>query len=209
MRLLILLFLSLSAFSQPLTIGVKGGLRVTSDIEGIGASESQPYLVGPMIEARWRRFAFEFDALYSRVGYSSTFGSFYGTSTQRVRANSWEFPLLAKYRVALHGLRLYPLVGYAPRHVSGTYIDTGYSVDFNTGLRSPFRFSGSTGYDTGHALVAGGGLDFAAGHIHITPEVRYLRWKDPLFTNYGSQGYYLSVPQNEVQILLGIGWGGR
>jgi hypothetical protein len=210
MRLVFAGLFAASALAQVVTLGVKGGIRTTNDLEGSGTSESKPYLVGPMAELRlpWH-FSFEADALYSRFGYTSAQSNFAGTNDQRARANSWESPLLAKYRFAIRGVRPYALLGYAPRHISGDFVDSGFSVDFYTGLRSPYRFSGTSDYVTDHAAVAGAGIDFVTGHIHVAPELRYLRWKNPPYSVYSSQGYYLLVPQNEVQILVGIGWGGR
>src|SRR6476661_3389813 len=98
--LTILLF-SIPCFSQPVSVGLKAAARVTSDVDGDAASESKLYLVGPMVDvALPYHFSFEADALYSRFGYTSTTYGLLGDSfTERVRANSWEFPLLAKYRL--------------------------------------------------------------------------------------------------------------
>lgn len=205
------LLLALSSRAQPLSIGVKGAMLPIGDLVGYwGRSESRPYLVGPFVEVRLpHRLAFECDALYHRFGYSSTTSDILGgVNTERVRANSWTFPILGKYRFSLHGIRPYALLGYAPRRTTGTYADSGYWRDY-TGAPTLVRFSGSVSYDTGHALVTGGGIETGAGRLRLSPEVRYLRWKDPLFTEYGSHGVYLSAPQNEVQLVLGIAWSGR
>jgi hypothetical protein len=61
-------------------------------------------------------------------------------------------------------------------------------------------------YGADHGLVAGGGVEIGGGHFRVAPEVRYIRWKDPLYSYYGSRGYYLQVPRNEVQILVGLTW---
>ena len=110
--------------------------------------------------------------------------------------------MVAKYRWRLP----YILAGVAPRHVGGSSTSTGVNINPSTGVRSFSSFTGESHYDAQVGLVAGGGVEFGLGRIHVAPEVRYIRWKDPLFSDYGSRGYYLLVPQNEVQILVGLTW---
>lgn len=99
-RIILVLFLSLPSFSQSITIGVKGGIRATNDVEGSGTSESKRYLVGPAVEVKLPfRLALEVDALYSRFGLRTSQGGFFGFTDQSQRASSWEFPILAKYRL--------------------------------------------------------------------------------------------------------------
>jgi hypothetical protein len=204
-----ILFLSAACLAQSLTVGVKGALRATPGMEGYPSSESKIYLAGPMVEVGLPyHFAFEADALYNRYGYSSTTSGLLGeVDITRVRANSWQFPLLAKYSFAEHGIRPYALLGYAPQHTGGgSTIDSGFNVNFLTGARAPYYFSFHPSYKTDHALVVGGGVQLKAGRLRVTPEVRFLRWQHPLDSYEGSRGYYLLVPQNEVQILVGLGW---
>ena len=102
---------------------------------------------------------------------------------------------------------LVALGGYAPLGTSGTGTASGVGVDFygNRTLILP-NSSTRTDYGLDHGLVAGGGLQFGGGHLRIAPEIRYIRWTHPLFYEYGSHGYYIQVPQNEVQLLVGITW---
>ena len=87
---------------QTLTVGAKGGLRLTRDPQEYDTSDSKPYLVGPMIEIRLPfHFGVEADALYSRLGNTSYIPLIANASTIRTIANLWEFPLLTKYRVPL------------------------------------------------------------------------------------------------------------
>jgi hypothetical protein len=103
MRLLLaLLCLAIPGLPQPLTIGVEGGVRLTGDPQIYDPmyerSNSKPYLVGPMIEVQLPfHFAFQADALYSRLGDTSYIPLIAMESYQRTIANSWEFPLLVKY----------------------------------------------------------------------------------------------------------------
>lgn len=108
-------------FGQSLSIGVKGGVRTTDDITGDATSESKRYTVGPTVEIGLPlRFSIEFAALYRRNGYQTSFGDFAGGFAERERGNSWEFPILLKYRLPFLLARPYAEVGYAPRRISGS-----------------------------------------------------------------------------------------
>jgi len=218
MRLLWLLLLAAAAFAQPVTIGVRAGARLNSEIESGGNSESKAYLAGPMVELRLpHRFALEADALYSRFGYSSTarfsvvrdpftHQPLNNVVTERARANSWEFPLVLKYRLAAP---FYVLAGYAPRHIGGTYEVSGYAETSSAGQAVPISGSGTASYSTNHAFVLGAGVAWRAGPVRVEPEVRYLRSKNALGTLSGDAAFHVLGSRNEVQILVGIGWGGR
>ena len=182
-------------------------MPITNQVEGDAADESRRYLVGPMIEVVLPHgIGFEFDALYSRFGYSSSLGNFAFYNSIRVRANSWEFPLLAKYRFHAGPVHPFALVGYVPRTVSGKDSEAGYIVHIDTGNRDYGSSTTSTNYDTGQGLTAGGGIEIRAGRIHIAPEVRYIHWSHPLFYDYGPQGYFVQTRQSEVEFLVGLTW---
>jgi len=203
-----ILFLSAAASAQLVTFGVKGALRATNDVEGSAGSESKIYSVGPSVEVGLpHRFSFEYDALYNRFGYSYSSTDFIGeVQFGRSRGNSWEFPLLMKYRLTGGAIAPYVLAGYAPRTMSGDVVYTGFSFLQLGGPAAPYRFSYNQPYGVSHGLVAGGGIRIPAGRLRITPEVRYLRWKDSPYDEEGSRGFYIFVPQNEVRVLVGIGW---
>jgi hypothetical protein len=153
-------------------------------------------------------FAVEVDALYNRFGYSSTtIDILGGHSIDRVRANSWQFPILLRHRLPLPLARPYVTAGYAAQYTAtATHRVTGATADYYSGFFTPFSTSYTENYATNNGLVAGGGLELGAGHWRVAPEVRYIRWKDPLFSYYGSRGYFVAVPQNEVQLLIGVTW---
>lgn len=98
------------------------------------------------------------------------------------------------------------LLGYAFERGGGTVDYSGVQMNPYGGPSAAFSGSYAIGNSIDHGVVAGGGIEFAAGRIHVAPEVRYIRWKDPLYAEYGSRGYYVAVPQNEVQILIGLSW---
>jgi hypothetical protein len=152
-------------------------------------------------------FGVELDALYSRFGYTSTSSDFLGGSYfSRARANQWQFPIVLKRRLPIPLVRPYALVGYAPLYTSGSVINSGVQVSpYGDRTAIPATtYPADYGFD--HGLVAGGGMEFGGSHLRIAPEFRYIRWKNPLFSDYGSRGFYIQSPQNEVQLLLGITW---
>lgn len=154
----------------------------------------------------------EFDALYRRFGYTSLFGSCCASAIIRERANSWEFPLLLKYR--LPG-RVHPFagVGYDPRRVRGADISSGSSL---TGITTNppgniytyfFNRRTSTNYPVTHGLVISGGLDLGGKHLRVAPELRYVHWTAPFLDQVGGDGSYrIQSAQNELFILVGISW---
>ena len=119
-RFALVFLFALSAVAQPVSVGVLGGVPLVDQTQTysnpLDHDESRPYIIGPSVEVRLPAgFAIEADGLYQRVG--STFGfqlqnsaTFISTgsgitpvnllttaSTNRARANLWEFPLLGKY----------------------------------------------------------------------------------------------------------------
>jgi hypothetical protein len=199
------ILLSVPLFGQGFAAGVKGGVRMTDDLEGDAASESKRYLVGPAVELQLPfRLAVEVDALYSRFGLRSvngdTFGSVYIRSD---RANSWEFPILAKFRPL-------PLLfvegGYVPRTMSGrTHSDSSTVVDL-AGTRVHQVSTNDTHYGLSHGVLVGGGLELPLGHLRLAPELRYTYWGNRALDLEGSHGYHVLSTQNRADILIGIWW---
>ena len=196
-------------FGQHISIGVKGGVRLTDLINGgFADSESKFYTVGPMIDISLPLgFAVEGDVLYNRFGYSSTSTDILGgTTTSRVRANSWEFPLLAKYRLGLPLLKPYIAGGIAARVTNGSGVTTGVQVDA-LGRRSVFSpLSYAPNFDSARGVVAGVGVEFGAGRIRVSPELRYTRWTNKQLDLQGSRGFQIHSTLNEVKALVGITW---
>jgi hypothetical protein len=197
------------ADAQILAFGAKGGVRATTDVSGSPpvSNESQRYIVGPAVELRLPLgFAVEFDALYRRFGYAQSSSSCCTIGTTRERANSWEFPIIAKYRFSERGLHPFLGVGYDPRTVQGTDFSSGV---YNLGLPGgPQYFSGqtSTAYAVTHGLVVSGGFDLGVRHLRISPELRYVHWTQPFWNQYGPDGHRIQSGQNEVFVLFGLMW---
>lgn len=189
--------------TQQLTIGAVGGLRLTGDVPAYRVSNSRRYLVGPMLEVGLPfHFAVEADALYSRLGNTFYFPGIANEADIRTIANSWQFPLLARYRVPVARVTPSLSFGLAPRYAYGRINTIHYGY-----YPGDVTFFSSEWHAWDHALVFGAGIAAKAGPFRIAPEIRYLRWNVPRHPDAGDVSYYLSPPRNgEVQVLLRIGW---
>ena len=114
-------------------------------------------------------------------------------SWDRLRANSWEFPILLTYRARLRRLRPTVSFGPAPRHAGGRIDTTGYRgiSSFTTAYTLADDW-----HSNNYAWVTGGGLEARSRHLRIKPEVRWLHWNGSLFP----------MVRDALQVLVGIGW---
>jgi hypothetical protein len=221
-RYLFIVFLTCcGCVAQSITVGVIGGGRLTDDVllfpapEANGPSaaaafrlESRFYDVGPMIEVGITHgFAVEFDALYHRQGFFYTFYHDTVYYTSRERDNSWEFPLLLKYKLRFSALNPFVEAGVAPRTIGGRVVSTAQSDLSGLGPPQPFGPSIPLSYSPSVGFVAGGGLQFNLGRLRLAPQVRYTRWATaPVGGLYYSLGSTYSSNQNQVDLLVGISW---
>lgn len=208
LRDVVRLLLALSSFaipalSQQVTIGAKGGVRLTGDTPVYGISDSKRYLVGPMLELSLPfHFAVEVDALYGRLGNTFYFPGIGNEADMRTIANSWQFPVLAKYRVPVSGMNPFASIGLAPRYASGQINTIHYGY-----YPGDVTFSSVDWHAHDRAFVIGAGVGMRAGHISIAPELRYLKWNVPRDPAAYNLAYYLQPPHSyEVQFLVGISW---
>jgi hypothetical protein len=173
---------------QPLQFGVKGAVPM-SDTALFHGDESKPYLVGPSIEFRLPKgFAIEGDALYQRIGQSSnfTFGgvipsgssqaSISGVYFNRMRGNSWQFPILAKKYFSVRSSRWQPFVSLGPsiRRVTYSYDSNQIVVNQNGPTVFKTHSENPPNWSIGGTAVAGGRLH--KGRLAILPEFRFTRW---------------------------------
>lgn len=193
--------------AQSIAAGLRGGWRGPVQFQGAAVGASRQYAVGPMIRVGLRfGFGIEFDALYSRQGYSNGWGTPLYTSYTREADNVWEFPLLARYQLPGR-LRLYPEIGWAPRLAHGFQ---DFSGSFLTNL-NPATYTASSGrrssdWPTAHGLVAGGGLQIPVGRLRLASEIRYTHWNQPVISGFFPDGPGYGSSQNQIDVLLGIAW---
>jgi hypothetical protein len=190
-----------------ISIGVIGGARVNDDLTG-GASDasvSKRYVVGPAFDIGLPLgFGVEVDALYRREGFQSSFENpgpgIYSSGAYEERANSWEFPMLLKYRLPVPLVKPFAEVGYAPRVIDGTITNYFYSSTSTSISTSSEHWPDSQG------LVIGGGVQFAIGRLRLSPAVRYTHWNNTPIMGTLVNGPGFESTQNQVDILVGIEW---
>lgn len=215
-RIVLLIVLSFPCLGQKLDFGVKGGIPVTDAFQtgssyfnmSVGwsaSSATRRYTVGGMVELQLPHgFGLECDALYKRLGFADvteTAGVVY--TYVNASANSWEFPLLAKYRLpAIPAVHPFVDAGPSFRTLSGVSVSTTIiTVLPGVHAAGPFHSSDDPHFDSrsNAGAAAGLGVDFRLGRLHVAPEARYTRWRsdrqpDP----------QLYSTQNQVELLLGI-----
>jgi len=210
MRTLILtaafISLAVSSIGQSISIGVIGGARLTDDLTGAGAtSVSRHYVVGPTVDIGLPfGLGVEIDALYRREGYQTSFGSFAYNVFSDERANSWEVPVLIKYRLPFPIIKPFVEAGYAPREMHGS-ISSDYVQLFPTTLPVQHTNTG-TNWPTSHGIVIGAGVNVAVGHLRLAPAVRYTHWNNAAITGLYGDGPSWQSTQNQADILVGISW---
>jgi hypothetical protein len=175
----ILFFAAIAARSQPVGAGVKAGLPLNSAFTLVGAgfeADKPAYVAGPFVEIRLpASFAIEVAALYERPRIRYAFPS---TGLERVtadvRASTWQFPLVVKYRLGGGTVRPFVLAGVAAYRV-GSIEQRGEIIrQLPEDVRSALnRVAGNFVNGGG---VAGGGVEFKAGPVRIAPELRFTRW---------------------------------
>lgn len=185
---LLLLGCAATAFSQPFSAGIKGGLPLTdflNTVNGVTSTTTDRYLVGPMVELRLPfGLGVELDALYRHFDYTEVINSGINAINTLGHSGDWEFPLVAKYKF--------------PSHVVRPYVEGGVSWDTLSGI------SNAAGITTQHSTVTGAvfgaGIDIHALVIHVAPEIRYTRWTSAHY----SIADVLNSNQNQAEFLVGI-----
>jgi hypothetical protein len=195
LKILILFCLSATAaFCQLFSVGAKVGVPLGNAYPSVTTnfSKASDYLVGGTVELHLPlRFSVELDAIYKRTGVdgpSYTAPSFDLNSTEQVRANVWEFPLLAKYEITGGLLRPFVDVGPVLRNVSGIKSIVNYDLDTSPATSVTTTRNNTTllrNRDTA-GFAIGGGIALKLAHFRVSPEIRYTRWTATSL--YGSAG---------------------
>jgi hypothetical protein len=209
-----------SAFGQVFHAGIKAGVPLTEYFEtgaagGLHGSAdysaaTRRYTVGATGEWRRASFGVELDALYHRMGYVAIVRSFdsatgnYRDSAIDIKGNSWDFPLIAKYRFA-RGIRPYlaggaviryvgPVRGRGAETVGSLVTGTSSTIPLDTTDPSELRKRFYPG------VTAAAGVETGAGRFHLLPECRYTRWT----ANIGGPGELLRFAPDQVEFIVGV-----
>ena len=190
-RFALIFLFALSAAAQPVSVGVLGGVPLVDQTRTYSSpldqDESRPYIVGPSVEIRLPAgFAIEADGLYQRIG--STFQNSIAflpagatsaeitTSTNRARANVWEFPLLGKYYFRRDSAWR-PFVGTGFAFRTAGFHETGTETFLNSnGASSVFRTADNYRSDLEVGATVAAGVRYRVGHVALQPQFRYTRW---------------------------------
>ncbi|HYZ84223.1 MAG TPA: hypothetical protein VE621_07455 [Bryobacteraceae bacterium] len=195
---LCLLAITCPLFGQKLSIGVIGGGSLThafkerftpepvvpgytSPFASTGFfSESRDYLVGAMLEYHLNpRWSVEVDGLFRQLHMTTAARLRDGTlvSASPTPVVTWEFPVLAKYRMQLAGFK--------------TFVEAGPS------FRTTGNLNASDPSQTG--VAAGAGIELAWRGIGFAPGLRYTRWAK----DRGLPNTAISAP-NQVEWLVRV-----
>jgi hypothetical protein len=150
------------------------GPQVQSDVDSYGP---RSFIVGPAVEFQLpSQFSVEIDALHRPVTSTSEIAFSDGS---RIRGNdsgvTWEFPVLAKYRL--------PIRRIAP------FIELGPS------FRLP---QGELTFSSPFGVAAGTGVEFRLRQMKVAPAIRDTRWAPD--RGLGGQ----KTTRNQVELLAGI-----
>lgn len=216
-KLLATLMASTPAFSQLLSVGVKGGVPLTDPFGltgpgGVALVTGAPqYTVGATAELHLpAHISIEVDALYRRKGFTLTDNNLGGPVVlgiwDRAKANEWEFPGLLKYELLRGPMRPFIDAGPTVRHFSGFSNTSLESIPLHLVQQLPTPIeSYSQKYvqnATSPGVTGGIGVDLTLSRIRISPEFRYTHWGND---TYGTiQGFYTIHNRNQADFLLGL-----
>ena len=94
----------------------------------------------------------------------------------------------------------------APRSISGTISESGVNVNLLTGQQTPFSGNSQTAWSNSVGVVTGAGVQLGVGRLRVSPEARYTHWTSTPINGTFSDGPSYYSTQEQVDILIGIGW---
>lgn len=172
------------AAAQPFSAGVKVGVPLT-DALNIQSTPSFPdivtqthrYAIGPYAELRLPfKLSLEVDALYRSFSFQLA------PTTANNSVGSWEFPVMAKYKLWKGPVKPYVAGGLVFSHLSGV------------------KDLAQLNHLTNYGITAGAGLEIHALVLRISPEIRYDGF---VFHNFDN---LVQSNRNQAMVLVGIGF---
>lgn len=188
--LLLGLTASSSFAAQFFSVGVKAGFPFSdsfqSDTYGTtvlryhSGSSGGEYIVGPMGEVHLPLgLSVEADALYRPLNFKVSAVSPLGATVQDSSYSSWEFPILAKWRVPFPVLKPYIEGGPSFRAVGGHAGD----------------------YLSNDGLTFGVGVELRISRVRVGPEIRFTHWGSDAS---GAPNAGIISAQNQGEFLVGF-----
>jgi opacity protein-like surface antigen len=181
----LLLLVSYSVvLAQPVGFGLKLGVPVNNAFSGPSSGDGR-FTIGPEVDLRLPfGLGVEADLLYNRYNFSS---ENLAVTANRSNSNSWEIPILLKYKLSQFG----------PVH---PFVSGGFS--FRT-FQSVLRFNPKQINDAnGTGFVLGAGVSLKLLLIRVSPEIRYTHWGIQKFQD--ASNILFQAGQNEGQFLVGF-----
>ena len=195
------------------SIGIKAGVPLTDFVKPYLSYQvdTKRYVIGPVVDFRiWRNWSIETGAMHKRVyqqaqvtyvivpatdeeGTNGVLGH-YGVSAV---GRSWEFPAAGQYHFSWHEIRPYAEGGLSYNHLTSMFRPSTLFVDpQGPPARQPIS-------RTGFLLGAGAGITLHS--IHVTPGLRYTRYKEHAVTVQKGLPFEFPLPSsNSVDFLVGF-----
>jgi opacity protein-like surface antigen len=184
---LLLSVLCFPAAAQPISAGIKLGAPFTEAFrtQAPYINRTDNFVIGPTVELHLPfRFGIEVDALYRNYKYDSLTAAAAGGPTS---ARSWEFPVLAKYRLIGGPLRPYVLGG--PTFARLYDIKQAFTTN-------PLELQ----HKANVGLTLGFGLEIRPPLVlKISPEIRWTGWSLHFFEAPG-----IDFTRNQATFLVGL-----
>ena len=178
-----LLILGPIAIAQPFGAGLKVGVPFT-DAASISIHPgfapdtevtTNRYVIGAYGEVRLPAgFSIEVDALYRNFSYMQNNFPF--------SAGTWEFPVIAKYKLLKGPVKPYIEGGLVLSHLTGSDLNITHAANYG--------------------ITLGAGLEIHAFVLRISPEIRY----DGFFFHDFSSNSFVQSNRNQAMVLVGIGF---
>jgi opacity protein-like surface antigen len=185
MTKLSVLFLVLcgSLCAQPFSAGLEVGAPFTDAISIPGGGpidtsiHNNHYIIGPYGEVRLPGgFSVEIQALYR--GFSSSY-----LGELETTGGSWEFPVMAKYKLLKSGpVKPYIEGGLVFSHLTGSDLNVAHASNYG--------------------ITLGAGVEIHALFLRISPEIRY----DGFFLHDFTSNSFVQSNSNQAMVLVGIGF---
>jgi hypothetical protein len=112
--------------------------------------------------------------------------------------------MLLKYKLHFPVVKPFVEAGYAPRVINGTINDLCIGLCGPTPVSVYRQSQSGTNWSTSHGLVVGGGVQVGLGRLRLSPEVRYTYWNNAAISVFSD--FPFQSTQNQVDVLVGIGW---
>lgn len=197
---------------RPVSVGVIGGVGLNEPFNSRNVDILTPdnirysfanhrYIIGPMVQFNLPlHLGLEVDALYRRYSYTSDAIPFNNVVSTGTTANTWEFPLLLKYRVFGGPLSPFLVAGPNFRYVSPS--ERNVSFLSGSGFTSTDSVANELQNRFAPGFSVGGGVSMGAKSIKFEPQIRYTRWG---WDNFASNptGFFQSN-KNQVDFLLNL-----